>query len=186
MAARNDGTALVVIDVQVAVISGAGGEPPAYQEAETLEQIGQLIERARAADAPVVYVQHEAQQWAPMRPGAAGWQIHPAIAPQPGDPIIRKRTSDSFYGTPLRAELDRLGITRLVVCGLESNLCVDSTVRRALSLDYDVVLASDAHSTHDGEVLAAEQIIAHTNATLGNLPHPTHEILVRPTAEIPF
>jgi nicotinamidase-related amidase len=186
MAARSNGTALVVIDVQVAVISGAGGEPPAYREAETLEQIGQLIEKARAAEAPVVYVQHESKQWPPMLPGADGWQIHPAIAPRPGDPIVRKRSADSFYGTPLRAELDRLGVTRLVVCGLESNMCVDSTVRRALSLDYDVVLAGDAHSTHDGEVIGAAQIIAHTNATLGNLPHPTHEILVQPTAEIAF
>ena len=186
MGSRNNGTALVVVDVQVAVISGVEGEPPAFREAETLEQIQTLIDKARAAEAPIVYVQHESAEWPPMRPGADGWQIHPAITPKPGDPIIRKRSSDSFYGTPLRAELDRLGISRLVICGLESNLCVDATARRALSLDYDVVLAGDAHTTHDGAVIHAELIIAHTNATLANLAHPTHEIVVQPTAEIVF
>jgi nicotinamidase-related amidase len=185
MGSNRNGTALVVIDVQVAVISAFDGYPAAYRETETLEQIRALIDKARAADAPVVYVQHE-EEWPQMQPGADGWQIHPAISPAPGDPIVRKQTSDSFYGTPLRAELDRLGVTRLVVCGLESNMCVDSTVRRALSLDYDVVLASDAHTTHDSKVLSAEQIVAHTNANLGSLPHPTRAISVQPTAEIEF
>jgi nicotinamidase-related amidase len=186
MGKRNDGTALLVVDAQVAIVSGGEGVEPAYREQETLVNIGELLEKARAAGAPVVYVQHEHARWAPLRPGAEGWQIHPAIAPRPGDPIVHKRASDSFYGTPLRSELDRLGITRLVICGLESEKCVDATARRALSLDYDVVLAADAHSTHDGEVLPADRIVAHTNVTLADLPHPTHEIAVMPTAEIAF
>ena len=186
MGKRHDGTALLVIDVQFAAISGVEGQEPAYRERETLATIEALLGKARAAEAPVLYVQHEEPDWPPMRPGADGWQIHPAIPPRPGDPIVQKRASDSFYGTPLRSELDRLGVTRLVICGLESELCVDATARRALSLDYDVVLAADAHTTHDGAVLPADRIIAHTNATLANLPHPTREIAVVPTAQILF
>jgi nicotinamidase-related amidase len=186
MGKRNDGTALLVVDVQVAVISGVDGEPPAHREQETLTKIGELLTKARDAGAPVVYVQHENARWPALRPGAAGWQIHPAIAPRPGDPIVHKRASDSFYGTPLRSELDRLGITRLVICGLESDHCVDATARRALSLDYDVVLAADAHTTHDSDVLTADRIVAHTNVTLANLAHPTHAIVVTPTTEIGF
>lgn len=186
MGKRGNGTALLVIDVQVAVVSAVAGEDAAYREQETLATIGELLEKARAAEAPVVYVQHENPHRPPLQPGADGWQIHPAVAPRPGDPIVRKLASDSFYGTPLRSELDRLGVTRLVICGLESNLCVDATARRALSLDYDVVLAADAHTTHDGAVLPAAQVIAHTNATLAILAHPTHEIAVVPVAQIAF
>ena len=186
MGKRHNGTALLVVDVQVAIVSGVEGEPPAYQEQQTLTRIAELLENARAAGAPVVYVQHEHPRWPPLRPGAAGWQVHPAVAPRPGEVIIHKRSSDSFYGTPLRTELDRLGVTRLVICGLESEKCVDATARRALSLDYDVVLAADAHTTHDGQVLPADRIVAHTNATLADLPHPTHEIAVTPAAEIAF
>ena len=186
MGRRNDGTALLVVDVQVAVVSGVEGIKPAYRERETLAKIGELLGKARAAKAPVVYVQHEEPQWPPMNAGSDGWQVHPAVAPGPGDPIVHKRASDSFYGTPLRNELDRLGVTRLVICGLETEMCVDATARRALSLAYDVVLAADAHTTHDGAVLTADRIVAHSNATLANLPHPTREIAVVPTAEIGF
>jgi nicotinamidase-related amidase len=83
--------------------------------------------------------------------------------------------------------LDGHGVTRVVLAGAESDCCIDSTARRALSLDYDVVLAADAHTTGAGNgVLSAEQIVAHHNATLANLPHPKHAILVTPTSEIAF
>lgn len=181
-------TALVVIDVQVAIMDGPGdGEPPAYRRDETLARVGDLLAKARAARAPVVFVQHEDATFAPMRPGAAGWAIHPAVAPRAGESIVRKRAADAFYGTPLRHELDARGIIRVVLAGAESDCCIDSTARRALSLDYDVVLAADAHTTYAGNgVLTAEQIVAYHNATLANLPHPAREIVVVPTAEIAF
>ena len=181
-------TALVVIDVQVAIMDGAEpGDPPAYRRDEVLARITELLAKARAAKVPVLYVQHEEDSFPPMQPGAPGWQIHPAVAPRNGETVVRKRAADAFYGTPLRSELDARGITRLVLAGAESNCCIDSTARRALSLDYDVVLAADAHTTYEGNgVLTAEQIVAHHNATLANLPHPKHQIVVTPTSEIAF
>ncbi|MNW18398.1 Isochorismatase family protein [compost metagenome] len=57
----------------------------------------------------------------------------------------------------------------MIVCGAQSDFCVDTTVRRALALGYEVVLVADAHSTLDNGVLVAAQIIAHHNTTLGNM-----------------
>jgi nicotinamidase-related amidase len=177
------GTALLVIDVQNATIDG---DDPAYQKDETLATIRGLIEQARAAKTPVIFVQHEAQQYAPMKRGAAGWQIHPAVAPLPGERVVQKRACDSFYGTPLRSELDALGITHLVVTGMQTDLCVDTACRRALSLDFDVTLVADGHTTFDTPHLTAAQIIAHHNTTLAAIPHPTREIVVKPASEIAF
>jgi len=56
----------------------------------------------------------------------------------------------------------------LIICGLQTDFCVDTTVRRAFTLGYHVTLVADAHSTLDNGVLTAAQIIAHHNATLGN------------------
>ena len=180
-------TALLVIDVQVAIIDGDDPDHAAYQPAETLARIGELVVRARAAKSPVVYVQHEHATYAPMKRGAAGWQIHPAVAPAPGELVVRKQACDAFYGTPLRSELDAQGITHLVVTGCESDKCVDTTVRRALSLDYDVTLAADAHTaTSTGERLTSAQIVAHHNVTLADLAHPTREVVVKPASEIAF
>ena len=179
--------ALLIIDAQVAILDG---ETPAHARDEVLAHIGELLAGARAAGVPVVYVQHDDATYEPMTPGNPGWQIHPAVAPLPGERVVRKRACDAFYGTPLRAELDVLGVTRLVVAGCETDYCVDTTVRRALSLDYDVVLAADAHTTTSGSDggngLTAAQIITHHNATLAGFSNPTREVVVKPTSEIAF
>jgi len=72
-----DAAALLVIDVQVEVITGA---TPAWEHEAVLGRIAGLLERARAAGTPVIYVQHE-EDHPSLAPGSDGWQIHPAVAP---------------------------------------------------------------------------------------------------------
>lgn len=158
-------TALVVIDVQQAMCAG---ECAAFEIDSVIDPINALSAGGRAAGAPVVLVQHEEDD-GPLRFGTDGWQLAARLATRPDDLRVRKRTSDSFHRTDLHALLQARGITDLVVCGLQSEFCVDSTVRRALSLGYPVVLVTDAHSTFDNGVLPAAQITAHHNATLANL-----------------
>ena len=181
-------TALLVIDVQVAIMDGPDPScPPAYRRDEVLGNIDRLLGKARATKTPIIYVQHDEPTFDALKPGAPGWQIHPAVAPVNGELVVRKQAADAFYGTPLRAELDARGITRLVVAGAETQYCIDTTIRRALSLDYDVTLAADAHTTGgDTDALTAAQIVAHHNATLGILPHPKHAVTVKPTSDITF
>ena len=182
----SNGTALVVIDVQNAIVDG---EAPIYRRDEVLRAIADLLANARGAGVPVFHVQHENPNYPPLTRGADGWQIHPAVAPVPGEPVIQKRACDAFYGTSLRGELDARGVTRLVMAGCETDFCIDTAARRALSLDFDVVLVADAHTTTNGSddgPLTAAQIVAHHNAVLANIPHPTREIVVRPVAEIAF
>ena len=120
-----------------------------------------------------------------MRPGAEGWAIHPRLAPQPGDLVVQKTASDSFMDTTLRTDLDRLGVKRLVVMGMQTEFCVDATCRAALSHGFEVVLAADGHTTGDA-VLPAETTIRHHNYALANLAHPRRSIEVMPSAEIGF
>ncbi len=178
---RREGTALLVIDVQVEVIIG---ETPSYDHEGVLERIGGLLERARAAGTPVIYVQHE-EDHPSLAPGSAGWQIHPAVAPLAEEPRVRKRACDSFYETSLEAELAARGVGKLVVCGCSTDYCVDTTVRSALSHGYDVTLVSDAHTTVDNAVLTAPQIIAHVNASVPGI-NPDHRSVVVAAAEVVF
>ena len=158
-------TALLVIDVQQAMCAG---DDAAFDIDRVIDRINALGARARAAGAPVLLVQHEADD-GPLRFGTDGWQLAARLATRPEDLRVRKRTTDSFHQTDLLALLQARDVTDLVVCGLQSEYCVDSTVRRALSLGYQVVLVTDAHSTMDNPVLPAAQITAHQNATLANL-----------------
>ena len=174
--------ALLVVDVQSGVVDW---EDPSCRGVEVLERIGGLIARARASGAPVVYVQHDGSEGGRLAVGSHGWGIHPAVAPAAGELVVRKRASDSFHETPLQSELDRRGVRHLVVVGCRTQYCVDTTCRRATTLGYDVTLAGDAHTTMD-DLLSAEQIIAHHNATLDDFGNDRHVISVRASGEITF
>ena len=168
-------TALLLIDAQRNMF-----EPDAvWQGPELLARLQELAGRARAAGATVVFVRNNGGPGDPDEAGTPGWAIHPALAPAAGEPIVDKHTPDAFYQTPLAGQLAARGIQRLVIAGLQTEYCVDTTVRRARSLDYEVVLAADAHSTYPG-ALPAEQIIAHHNGVLAAFAD------VRPAASIDF
>lgn len=175
------GAALLVIDVQEALVDVIHGR------GEVLEKIGALLGRARAAGAPVVYTQHDHASYAPMMPGSPGWRIRDDVAPVEGDLVVRKRSADPFHGTDLEAELRSRGVERVVVTGIATEYCVDSTSRAALSLGFGVTLVGDAHTTVDrGGALSPEQIVAHHNDTLGRLEHPGGGIDVVPEADVTF
>ncbi len=169
-------TALVVIDVQMGVV----GE--AYHRDEVLENIQLLLGRARSSGIPVLYVQHNEPGM--MEPGMPLWQIHPAVAPHENEPAIQKESPDAFHETRLQEELEARGIKRLVICGSQTQLCVDTTVRRAVASGYDVLLASDAHTTDDSKTLPAEKIIAFYNETLNGFWAGEHRVRVQPASEI--
>ena len=159
-------TALLIVDVQVGMFESAI-IPPVHGGNELLIRIASLISKARAAELPIFFMQHNGGKGHPLEAGTAGWTIHPAVAPAERDVVIQKLTSDSFKDTPLQHQLQTLEAGRLIVAGIQTEFCVDTTCRRAFSLGYDVTLVSDAHSTWDTDVLSADQIIAHHNKTLG-------------------
>lgn len=148
--------ALVIIDVQTGFIDG---DWAVYQAQERLERIKGLIERAKAAGVPVIFVRHDE---APEYDGP----LHPEIAPKNGEPVISKMTPDSFYETDLQETLAGLGVKKLVLAGFQTDYCIDTTTRRAFSMGYDVTLAEDAHSTISDDFVEAPNIIAHHNNIL--------------------
>lgn len=176
-------TALLIIDVQVSMFDDP--EPP-YEAGNLLRTIAGVIAKARDAETPVFFVQHDHATYSPMMRGEPGWEIHPAVAPLPGEPVVNKQASDSFYGTALHDHLQARGVTHLVIAGMQTEACVDTTCRRATSLNYDVTLVADGHSTWDTPHLSAAQMIAQTNASLANIAHPSHHIVAKPAREISF
>lgn len=171
-------TALLVIDVQHALCSG---EYECFDIKRVIENINGLSAKARAAGVPVILIQHEDDL---LKPESEGWQLAEGLETSAKDSHVRKTTQDSFYQTNLRQLLQGPGIDRLIICGLQTDYCVNATVRQALSLGYDVVLADDAHSTVDNGNLAAEEIITEHNADLAHLTGPVARIDVLPTQEI--
>lgn len=158
-------SALLIIDVQTALCTGKWS---AFDIDKVVDRINTVSAKARIAGIPVVLIQHEEDE-GPLHFGTEGWKLYERLAVQPEDIRIRKTACDSFYQTELHSALQAHGVTNLVVCGLQSEFCVDSTVRAALALGYPVTLVADGHSTLDNGVLSAAQISAHHNATLESL-----------------
>lgn len=179
--------AIVVIDVQNAILGNSDTVRLLKNRAaldEVVARIAVLIRRGRELDLPVLFVQHDGVQGHRLQRGSVGWQIRSEISPLEGEPVIHKSACDSFFKTTLGSELESRGIERLIVAGCMTQYCVDTTVRRAVSLGYDVTLVADGHMTADSGALGFEQIIDHHNALLDGFDAGQRSVMVVPLDRI--
>jgi streptothricin hydrolase len=139
-------SALLVVDVQMAFVTGAGAVPAAER---VVERAATLIARARANGALVVHLQNDGPVGADDEIGTPGWELRLPMAAGPREVVVRKTEDDGFDGTPLADLLTRAGVTGVAVCGVMSEMCVGATARAAPARGYRVVLPHDAHATYD-------------------------------------
>jgi nicotinamidase-related amidase len=150
-------TALVIIDVQNGVMAGA------HDRDGVIANINTLVDKARAEDVPVVWVQHSDDD---LKRDSDEWQYVPELVRQPSEPLVHKNFGDSFEATDLESLLAERGVGRLVVTGAQTDACIRSTIHGAFTRGYDVTLVGDAHTTEDLTAYGApspDQVIAHTN-----------------------
>jgi nicotinamidase-related amidase len=159
-------TALLLLDVQNGVVEGA------HERDAAVANIATLVEKARDAQVPVVWVQHNDEG---LARGSEEWQIVPELAPSDTEPRLEKSYSDSFEETALETVLADLGVGRLFVAGAQTDECIRSTLHGALVRGYDATLVSDAHTTEDLSPWGApppDLVISHTNLYWGNHKAP--------------
>jgi nicotinamidase-related amidase len=135
---------LLFVDVQRNML-----EPPAPVPAAgpVSAALATLLERARAAGAPVIHIRNNGSEVDPDLPGSPGWEL--VHQPLDGEPVIDKFTPDSFAGTGL-ADLVPPSST-LVIAGMQSDWCIRATSLAALKLGHQVRLVRGAHATYDGD-----------------------------------
>lgn len=145
------GRTLLIIDIQNDYFPG--GAHPLVGSEEAAKAASSLLETFRQSGEPVVHVQHvwDAPEASFMRPGTAGVEIHPAVRPLPEETVITKTEPNAFLGTGLEETLGKLDTSELVVAGMMTSMCVDSTVRAAAERGHDVVLIHDACAAPDLE-----------------------------------
>lgn len=149
--------ALIVIDVQTALV----GEHP-YEEKAFLERLQRLIAACRQAAVPVLYIRHcEDDEPEGLMPGTRGWEIATPVAPLPGEPVIDKRFSSAFRHTELRARLTAMGAKNLILCGMQTEYCVDTTCRVAFELEYALTIPQGCTTTFDNGLFAAKDLLTY-------------------------
>jgi nicotinamidase-related amidase len=152
-------SALVVIDVQQAMFSLPG---KLHEGEEVVARLGVVLDRARNQRVPIFHVRHESAGG--FERDAPGWFHHPRVAPNEGEPIIDKRRSSAFHETDFHARLQAAGIDHLVIGGMQTQMCVESTIRGGVSLGYKLTALRDGHTTFDTPILSGAQIVAHHNS----------------------
>jgi nicotinamidase-related amidase len=173
-------TALLVIDVQNGVVARA------VDRDGVVSRIGTLVEKAREAGTPVVWVQHSSGE---LPEGSPQWEYVAELKQLDSEPLVHKRFGDSFEATNLDDVLARAGAGHLVVTGAQSDACIRSTIHGAMARGYDVTLVSDAHTTEDLTQWGApppEQVIAHTNLYWQFSSAPDRTAAVQSTADVTF
>lgn len=141
-------TALVAVDVQRAFEDAAYWGPRDNPSCEA--NIAALVAEWRRAGRPVVFVRHDStQDGSPLAAGSAGNAFKPELTGAP-DLLVTKSVNSSFHGEPdLAAWLTGRGVRGLVVCGITTNHCVETTVRVGANLGFAVLLPLDATHTFD-------------------------------------
>ena len=164
-----DPVALIVVDVQEGFSDPVWGERnnPAAEE-----NIAALIEAWRAHGQPIVYVRHDsAEPGTPFTPGQRGNDFQDILTGEP-DLLVTKSVNSSFHGEPdLAAWLRGEGIERVAVCGIQTNMCCETTARVAANLDFDTTFVLDATYTfglpaHDGGTITADELARVTATNL--------------------
>jgi nicotinamidase-related amidase len=158
-------SAVVVIDIQSGLFDG---DPRPYEADEVVQRINSVTDQARAAGVPVIFIQSEHPEF--LEYGTNRWQLQSGLAVKEGDIKIRKTMANAFLKTNLEETLKSIGANNLIICGYSTEFCVDSTLRYASALGYNIQLVTDAHTTHDKEHLSAKQIREHHNITLSKGP----------------
>ena len=156
--------ALVIIDVQQGMFTFPGYTP--HDGEATVARIQGLLGRARDNAAPVFFVQHDGGEGDPLAAGSPGFPFRAELAPQAGENVTVKRHCNAFQQTDFAEKLRGAGIDHLIVCGMQTEFCVDTAVRAAVERGFKVTLVSDAHTTFDTKALSGKDIVAHHNATL--------------------
>lgn len=161
--------ALLVIDVQQGFLDSSWG-PTTNLECE--DNIRSLLTAWRASGFPVILVRHDSvDPTSPLRPGQSGNDFMPDID-GPHDLLVVKSVNSAFYGQPdLHVWLGEQGITELVITGITTNHCCETTARMAGNLGYQVSFVLDAtrtfdRTTPDGRVVNAEELMRVTAANL--------------------
>ena len=168
--------ALLVVDMQQGLFSS---EQSRYRSASVVANINLLIDFCHQESIPVVFIQHDGPIDDVLEPQTDGWQLLPQLHRHANDHLIRKSACDAFYRTGLQPLLHSLGVSRLMISGCATDFCVDTTLRAAASLDYQIIAVQDAHTTADRPHMSASQIIEHHNFMWQNLLIPDPVQLLR-------
>ncbi|MGL5415979.1 MAG: cysteine hydrolase family protein [Clostridium sp.] len=154
---------LLVIDVQNELIHS---NP--YNKENVIENIKSLIHTSRKNKVEIIYVQHTSLVNSPYSKGIYTWEIYKDVIPDKNDTIFYKNYNSAFYKTTLHEYLQEKNISNLILTGLQTEYCMDATLKSAFDLGYKIYIPEESNTTFDNEFLSGENLYKFYNYTIWN------------------
>ena len=142
-------TAFIIIDVQNILVETG------FQTESLLEKISYLQSQARSKNIEIIYVQHIDN---PEAQTSEDWQLSAFLNRKPNEKVFQKKYNSIFKETGLKEYLDQQGFEQLVLCGMQTEYCVDTSVKVAFEYGYKLIIPEGAVTTFDGEDIPAETL----------------------------
>ena len=149
---------LLVIDMQKALVA-----EDLYAYDACLDSTVRLVDAARKNGVEVVFVQHDAGPGTGLSVGDEGFEIIDLLRPQPGEKVFVKTINSCFGSKEFKAYMKRQEDKRLMIIGLQTNYCIDATVKSAFERGYDVIIPEGTNSTFDNDYMTGETTVRYYN-----------------------
>lgn len=144
LALDRDKSAVIIMDFQIRIVNNAARDPQGV-----VQRAAQVLQGARKAGIPVIYVMHRGGAFQEHAPDV---EIHPGVAPAAGELVLTKTRTSPFSTTGLDVILREMGRDTMVIMGVSTSGCVLTTVRWGFDINYKLMVVSDACDDPDAEV----------------------------------
>ncbi|MDK2813567.1 MAG: hypothetical protein PWQ08_822 [Clostridiales bacterium] len=160
--------ALMIVDMQTALVAG---HP--WHETPVVQNIHALLQSCRKAGIPIIYVRHDGGKGDELEHGTDGWQIDAALTPHQGETVFEKQYNSAFLDTGLVEYLNKADINHFILCGMQTEYCIDVTCKAALEHGFAVTIAQGTTTTFDNEYMMAEQCCHYLEENIWNKRYAT-------------
>ncbi len=149
---------LLVVDMQEGLV-----DEELYAFEPFMDSIVRLIGAAREHQVEVIYVQHDAGSGSGMSVGDKAFEIANQVRPEPGEKVFVKTINSCFGNKDFREYMERQEDKRLMIVGLQTNYCIDCTVKSAFERGFDVIIPEGTNSTFDNDYMTGETTVRYYN-----------------------
>ena len=150
---------LLVVDMQKALTE----DEELYDAEAFMDRNIRLIDAARKNNVEVIFVQHDAGEGSGFSAGDEDFEIDPRVAPKEGEKVFVKTINSCFGNKEFKAYMEQQEDKRLMVIGLQTNYCIDATVKSAFERGFEVIVPEGTNSTFDNDYMTGETTVAYYN-----------------------
>ena len=149
---------LLVIDMQKGIV-----DEELYAFDTFMDRTVRLIDAARKNKVEVIYVQHDAGPGSGLSVGDSAFEIVDRVRPEPGEKVFVKTINSCFGSKDFKEYMKRQEDKRLMIIGLQTNYCIDATVKSAFERGYEVIIPEGTNSTFDNDYMTGETTVRYYN-----------------------